>query len=675
MVPELPCFGACGSNRTFGSYYLADVKPAAGLFRILKISGGTTSIAAEEEVGFPLRRSDPFELILTGEVSGEAIRLTLTLHQQLDDHPRYRRRFADRVHRHFFHGGPLTVARNQERFQASASLIEEAVIGESARWGDFRRNPPYTRANWQGAVDRMLSNWFPSRSGTVLSQLRNRGLYPDTAAPVFNQHGGQVPEGFLLTLDAPEGEIYYTLDGSDPDGPGGILLGGASTTETMIAARSPGWRYLVTARPQSDSGVVVGHPEYDVSDWKHPAFDDQSWPTGQAPLGYGGVGNPGWATEISDGGTLPRNRTTYLRKSFSVSNADSYSALKVNIRRDDGAVVYLNGREIARSNMPDGVIAYADTALAGGFGSGESSYYEETVTLLPGALTEGSNTLAVEIHQESDSSSDLVIDVELLGVTSRDRAPRIVANTRVKARALHEGGWSALNEATFYVTSPASASNLAISEIHYHPAEPGDGLEYLELQNISDQESIHLDGLSFTAGITFTFPEGTTLAPGERLLVVENRTAFEAAYGPGLPVAGEYARRLSNGGETIALGEFLSVSYEDRLPWSELADGSGRSLVFTGGDPNDPARWRASAVEGGTPGVPTSSLLREMTSRATLLAALARGSARMADFPHPATSVPTICPTILRAVVTSPRGRSRRAGNLSERLFWTDLLS
>lgn len=217
-------------------------------------------------------------------------------------------------------------------------------------------------------------------------------------------------------------------------------------------------------------------------------------------------------------------------------------------------------------------------------------------------MQEGSNTLAVEVHQEGDSSSDLVIDVELLGVNSNGSTPAITENTQIRSRVLMGGEWSALNEATFYVTQPASASNLAITEIFYNPPGPSEDTEYLELQNVSTTEAIHLDGLGFLAGITFVFPAGTTLAPGERLLLVKNIIAFEAAFGVGLPIAGEYEGSLSNGGETIALEGFLVVSFEDDQPWPELADGDGRSLVLAGEDPSVGGNWRPSAIDGGSPG-------------------------------------------------------------------------
>lgn len=529
------------------------------------------------------------------------------LHQRFSVNALYRQRFGDRAQRHFFNDGALTTAVSQAIFSSSSDVIENAVIGESARWGDAKRSNPYDQADWQNAISDKLSSFIPNRGNTVLNQLRNINLYPDIDAPSFTQHGGQVPIGFPLCINTTEGEIFYTLDGSDPSGPNGILFDSSLTTDVLLPINSSGWNYLVTATPLSDSEVTVGDGSYGIGDWKHPNFNDSVWLTGEAPLGYGGVGSPNWTTQISDGGTVPRNRTTYLRKTFNVVGASNYSDLRIDIRRDDGAIVYLNGREIARSNMPAGNVAYADFAASNASNTAETSYFSEVYTLASGDLLEGSNTLAVEIHQGSAISSDLVIDVGIIGNNSNNSAIAITTNTTVKARALSDSEWSALTEASFLTSTLATASNLIISELYYNPPGSSNDTEYIELMNTSLTETIHLDGLSFADGITFAFPEGVTLAPGERVLIVGNKDAFEEAFGTGLRIIGEFEGGLSNGGEQLVISGILGFEYDDKLPWSELADGEGRSLVFTGGDPADPESWRASAFAGGSPGTSDST--------------------------------------------------------------------
>lgn len=160
---------------------------------------------------------------------------------------------------------------------------------------------------------------------------------------------------------------------------------------------------------------------------------------------------------------------------------------------------------------------------------------------------------------------------------------------------------------------------LVISEIMYHPADSPDA-EYIELQNISPSVTLDLTGVKFTAGVSFDFTASnvTSLPPGGRVLVVKNQVAFQAKYGLGLPVAGEFAdlTSLNNGGERLALDDVRNNSikkftYGNAWPWPTDANGLGRSLVLvsplSNPDPALPMSWRASIRSGGNPGVSDAS--------------------------------------------------------------------
>ncbi|MBN1443524.1 MAG: lamin tail domain-containing protein, partial [Planctomycetes bacterium] len=148
---------------------------------------------------------------------------------RLRTQPEFRMLFADRAHRHLTSGGPLSPAEAARIWQARANEIETALVGESARWGDYRRDVhswsggPYefyrVDTHWTPERNRLLTQIFPQRSAVALNQFRTLSLYPGLAAPEFNQHGGEIAEGFELEISVPggtEGLIYYTLDGSDP---------------------------------------------------------------------------------------------------------------------------------------------------------------------------------------------------------------------------------------------------------------------------------------------------------------------------------------------------------------------------------------------------------------------------------------------------------------------------
>lgn len=142
---------------------------------------------------------------------------------------------ADRVQAHFFNDGALTPPAAIDRFMRRASQIERAVVGESARWGDSKRNPPFTRTDWLNEVNNIVRNYMPNRSGVVLNQLRSKKLYPDVVAPVFSQHGGAVAAGYGLTISVPAGSILYTRDGTDPRLRGGAVSPTALTYSDPVS--------------------------------------------------------------------------------------------------------------------------------------------------------------------------------------------------------------------------------------------------------------------------------------------------------------------------------------------------------------------------------------------------------------------------------------------------------
>ncbi|MHB1307443.1 MAG: lamin tail domain-containing protein [Limisphaerales bacterium] len=150
---------------------------------------------------------------------------------------------------------------------------------------------------------------------------------------------------------------------------------------------------------------------------------------------------------------------------------------------------------------------------------------------------------------------------------------------------------------------------VVINELHYHPATPDTG--FLELFNRSTSSAFDLSNHRLE-GVDYTFPEGSLIAPGQHLVVAANASAFVAAHGSGIPIAGVFGGQLDNGGETVrlvrpgatpeALMVVDEVTYDDQEPWPTLADGFGPSLqlIDAGRDNNRVANWTAtSATSGG----------------------------------------------------------------------------
>ncbi|MBL9170064.1 MAG: lamin tail domain-containing protein [Verrucomicrobiales bacterium] len=234
-------------------------------------------------------------------------------------------------------------------------------------------------------------------------------------------------------------------------------------------------------------------------------------------------------------------------------------------------------------------------------------------TVLPGFTLSLTHTnVAGQIYFTLNGSDPRLVGGGLSPEAQPYSAPlSINGNAYLKARVKNSTNWSALVEAPF--TSAGYFADLTVTEIMYNPLDalpvPGEEFEFLELRN-TGANSLNLGGLSFTAGITFTFTNGTTLAPKASYLLVRNLSAFKTRYPAAVP-NGVYTGSLANSGETLTLshgllGEVLSFAYSDELPWPLTADGQGFSLVLrrpgSSDDLDDASSWQASSASGGSPG-------------------------------------------------------------------------
>ncbi len=146
--------------------------------------------------------------------------------------------------------------------------------------------------------------------------------------------------------------------------------------------------------------------------WQGSTFDDSGWATGSAEFGYGDGDE---ATVVGFGPSASSKYiTTYFRTQFTVDTVPQ--DLTVTMVVDDGAVVYVNGVEAVRDNMPGGAVTATTRASATRDGQAERAL--RAFTLDPALLVPGTNTLAVEVHQASSSSSDISLDADLVGSTS-----------------------------------------------------------------------------------------------------------------------------------------------------------------------------------------------------------------------------------------------------------------
>lgn len=151
--------------------------------------------------------------------------------QKLTQNAIFKRTFADRVLAHCTNNGLLTPNLNAERWMQRSEVLEKAVDAESARWGDYRRDVHsfssspfqlYTKEDhWLPAREKLLNDYFPVRTEILLEQLRDKSLYPEVDAPYFTLNGNssyysQISNGEQLEMLVDEGEIFYTMNGTDP---------------------------------------------------------------------------------------------------------------------------------------------------------------------------------------------------------------------------------------------------------------------------------------------------------------------------------------------------------------------------------------------------------------------------------------------------------------------------
>ncbi|HET6556389.1 MAG TPA: lamin tail domain-containing protein [Prolixibacteraceae bacterium] len=272
----------------------------------------------------------------------------------------------------------------------------ERWAGTSSSYG----NPIPSVEFWRQKVQN-LKKFAAERPAILLNNLTQYGLQPasnldisvlplESGKVTFNgksvlvdESKGKYPNGGEITLKA-QPLSGYTFKGWE------------KAPYVVLILAEEVWKYNDLG---SDQGTA----------WKEPAYDDSAWAEGQAELGYGDSNEK---TKVSYSGTsTQRNITTYFRKKFTVTQASALSNLTGSLMYDDGAVVYINGQEVIRVNLPEGEVLSTTRAISSVIGAKESSFTDFSIDA--SVLREGDNFIAVEIHQDSPSSTDISFDFQL----------------------------------------------------------------------------------------------------------------------------------------------------------------------------------------------------------------------------------------------------------------------
>lgn len=261
-------------------------------------------------------------------------------------------------------------------------------------------------------------------------------------------------------------------------------------------------------------------------------------------------------------------------------------------------------------------------------------------SLAPGVVAAGSLlqlgspdlTGSAKIHYTLDGSDPLNDDGTLAAGAREWTGPLALSGTTVVTARLYQPSsatpkhrpWSAPLVAGYVIgAQPAAATNLAVSELMYHPGDPTpeeiaagfsdpEDFEFIELRNTGSSR-INLWNGRFIEGIDFTFPVTldpalAEMEPGETILLVSNAEAFQFRYGAAAAarVAGVFdgGDHLANSGERLVMVDaagatILDFSYSDEAPWPVAADGGGLSLHYLGGLPSEADGWFAYAADPG----------------------------------------------------------------------------
>jgi hypothetical protein len=223
------------------------------------------------------------------------------------------------------------------------------------------------------------------------------------------------PSHGTAQVDPVSGAITYTSEGGFVGADSFSYRVQDSSTEngaihTMLLPRGSVWKYL-------DTGPANPDPN-----WYFPSFDDTAWASGPAELGYGDPPNgvDAGGTVINCGASAPTCNqgniiTYYFRRAIDIADPATVDRLNVFLRRDDGAVIYVNGVEVLRDNMPVGTILPTTLGVAADDDGEDYTLHEISAATLAGALVPGQNIIAVEVHQSDALSSDVSFDLELIG--------------------------------------------------------------------------------------------------------------------------------------------------------------------------------------------------------------------------------------------------------------------
>jgi hypothetical protein len=312
------------------------------------------------------------------------------------------------------------------------------------------------------------------------------------------------------------------------------------------------WKY-------NDSGQDLG------TNWTQPNYNDSAWSNGVARLGYG---DSVAATTVSFGPQATNKYiTTYFRRSFVVPEADvgTFTNLNLRIAQSDGAVVWLNGQEIYRTNLPAGPITYTNKAQS------TISYFPRyvfTATNLPMNLSPGTNWIAAEVHLAAPTSSVMGFDLELIGI---GRPPIIGSFQLFTPTNANEGDGVLIGQGNVIV-SPAPTNDLTINLTSSDTSEatvPASVMILAGQTNATFDVTIIDDSVLDGNQLTFITASAPSYAGAQTILTVhDNDTATLLVR---LPTNAVESAGVLAGGGSVSIGSAVAANFTVSLSSSDTS--------------------------------------------------------------------------------------------------------
>ncbi len=259
--------------------------------------------------------------------------------------------------------------------------------------------------------------------------------------------------------------------------------------DTVLVPQGSAWKY-------NDTGSDLG------AAWRATGYDDSAWASGPAELGYGDGGEE---TAISYGPD-PKNKRPcyYFRQSFDVADPSVHASLLVSFLRDDGCVVYLNGTEVARSNMPLGQITYGTWASSDSEGN---AWHQVPVSA--DLLVAGKNIVAAEVHQVNATSSDVSFDLELTG-----------SSTPLAVQILKGPYLQQVTETSIVIMWETDA--VVGGRVNYGPTAPGE--HFVEDATFTTVHEVPVTGLAAATTYRYTVASENTTSAMSTFTTAPGRT-------------------------------------------------------------------------------------------------------------------------------------------------------